>query len=514
MVPITLGILGFAAALGLGIMNGKFLPYHFALGGVSAVSLIGGLAWLRDVAWRDWLVSATYSFFFVLSVALLYLISANRDWRLDLTRDGVHTLSAQTISFLRSMPPDKRVVVQIFAPLKEHPEMARFLDTYRREAIALDFEVLDPDQIVEVQQQRADASVEEGSFFVTVLDRAGEITGRAEGKLRAGENMREHKLTNAIIRAAVDEQRAVYFTIGHGERPMEKGPESLSVLGSAIEQGIGPVRPLRLMQGEIPEDAAAIVIAGASIDFFDFELQLLEQYLEAGGKMFVMLDPVVRKGSSIANLVRFLEKYGVFALEEIIVDPLMVTETNSNFTPLVRWSDHPIALATGRESFLVLNARPITGIPRPADKLTVEAVLGTTDQTWSEPVSDIRSTRRSIPPEDREEIGIRYVAVAAEKPTPEGAHGQLMRLVVIGDSDCFVDRFIEQNEVPGIFAMQSLNWLRERRDLLQVPPRMLRTTPIHLSKTGLYGIIGVYLLLGLAVLGGGCAWTLARRRSR
>lgn len=515
MVPVVLGFVGLVAALALGITFGRFLTWHFLLAGLSLVSLIGGLAWLRDVNWRQLLASGVYSLFFVLCVIFVYLISANRQFRLDLTSNRVHTLSAQTLSFLQNIPSGQRIVIEIFAPTQEHEELERFLETYAREASAIEYQIYNPDQAMQILQQRGDVSVEDGTFFITSLDPAGNILQRTQGTMRAGENVREHILTNALVRAALEENKFVYFTVGHGERELTEGDKNFHLLSQLIAESALPVKQLRLMEGQLPDDAAAIVIAGPSIDFFPFEISVLENYLNEGGKLLVFIDPIIRPGSSLQNLEQLLAREtGITPLNRIIVDPIAVSQSNSNFTPLVQWSDHPIALATPRTPFLLLEARPLSGEPRPDEGLNVEAILGTTNQAWSEPAEDIRSVRRAVPPADPAEKGVQLLGLAAEQPTPRGRYGKAMKVVVLGDSDALTDQYLIQNETPAVFAIQSLNWLRERADLLKIPPRMLQSTPVSLTSTRLYGIGGFFLLVGLGVLLGGTAWTLARRRTR
>ncbi len=515
LVPVVLGFGGLIAALALGIIHGQFLPWHFALGGLALISLIGGLAWLRDVNWRQTLISAAYSVFFVLCVALVYLISANREAKFDLTSNRVHTLSQQTLSFLENLPAGQSLIVQIFAPREEHEELKRFLQSYSREAPEIQFSIYDPDQAAQVLRERSDVSVEDGTFFVTSMAEDGTILQRSVGQLRAGQNVREHLLTNALVRAVLQEHKAIYFTVGHGERALTEGDKSLHVLTELIKEATLPVRQVRLMEGQLPDDAAAIVIAGPTTDFFPFEISLLENYLLQGGKLLVLMDPLLRPGASMKELEGLLTKTaGITPINDIIVDPIAVSQSNSNFTPLVQWSDHPIALATPRTPFLLLEARPLAGTPQKDIDLVVEAILGTTDQVWTEPAGDIRSIRRISPPDDPAERGVRFVALAAERPTPQGRYGNAMKVVVLGDTDALTDRYLIQNETAGVFVIQSLNWLRERADLLKIPPRMLRSTPVSLTSTHLYAVGGLFLLIGLAVLLGGTAWTLARRRTR
>jgi hypothetical protein len=111
-----------------------------------------------------------------------------------------------------------------------------------------------------------------------------------------------------------------------------------------------------------------------------------------------------------------------------------------------------------------------------------------------------------------DDVGNQILAVSITRDTPGGRWGQRMKMVVIGDSDAFTDRQLATNGDAGAFFLQSVNWLREREDLLQVPPRFLTATPITLTTTTAWTMLGSYLLIGLLITIGGTGFAMARRR--
>ena len=110
-----------------------------------------------------------------------------------------------------------------------------------------------------------------------------------------------------------DQHKKVYFTQNHGET-------ADIALNSAFVSAGYYVEVINLRKQDVPEDAALVVISNPTTDFeksaeeskVDAELDRLESYLEKGGNLYVVLDPLVKK---LPNLEEFLLGKG-FALAE------------------------------------------------------------------------------------------------------------------------------------------------------------------------------------------------------
>jgi hypothetical protein len=514
LVPVVLGFLALLAAVGMGALHGSFLTIHFVMGGAAVATMVGGLFWLNDTAWREMLGTAVYTLFFVTSLVLLYLISANRQGRLDLTRDKLHTLSPQTEAVLRQIPPGHRVVVQVFAPIAEHQSLGRLLDNCRRASGQFAFEIYDPTRDLEAVMQ-AGPGVRDGRLYAIHLDSGGQVVARdARDEFRAKNSLRESVLTNLVAGVLRDQQKAYYMVTGHGERKLDGTPESFSVLAGLVAAGSFPVKPLRLAEGRLPEDMAGLIIAGPQTDLSEFEHELLVDYLAEGGDLLLFLDPVAAGATPLPLLESVAAEFGIEALNNMVVDPIALNAVGYTFTPQANITNHPIGMGTNGVPFNLIQARPLVQSEKPRPGVRLEGLLTTHDRCWSEPMEALRSLRRPTPPLDGDEIASQTLAAAAELDTPGGRWGSTMRLVVVGDSDAFTDQHIERNGDAALFIVQSLNWMRGEQDMLRVPPRMLSFTPINLSQTRLWVIGGLYLGLGLLITIGGTAWTIARRRMR
>ncbi len=513
-VPAVLGIVGLVAMLLLAAFAGKFLAWHFGLGGLSLASIAIGLAWQRNPRWRQSMASLVYSIFFVLSVVLVYMISANRYQRLDITRDRVHTLDRQTLNVLRNLPPGDRFRIQVFAPLAEHAGLARFLDSYRHESAQIEYDTFDPARDID-QVAAAGTRVEKGFLAILRVDAEGNTIRKETGTLDYAGMNRESQLTNALARTIQSDQQVIYFVTGHGERPLDNTENSLTKVAQLVASSTVPILPRRLGEGTIPANASAIVIAGPTRDLFDWERDLLEGYLNEGGKLFILLDPVLRRDSQFGNMEGLLASMGLELPNRLIVDPTVVSSSNSSFTPLVTYTTHPIGESAAKSMFLLNEARPIKSLPNDvAPEFLLEAILITGQNTWSESFEELRSVRSPVPPSDPKAIEPLIAAVSAKRSTKGGRFGNEARAVVIGDSDAFLDVHFGQNPGGAAFFASSLAWLRESQTVVYIPPKTLSTTPVLLTNRQFYMLFGGFAALGLLITLGGTALTLRRRWRR
>ena len=67
-----------------------------------------------------------------------------------------------------------------------------------------------------------------------------------------------------------------------------------------------------IQQKTVPDDATIVVIAGPTTDFFQPEIEALNDYVAKGGKVMVMLDPLL-KGPAQPLLTQFLADWGIRA---------------------------------------------------------------------------------------------------------------------------------------------------------------------------------------------------------
>ena len=123
----------------------------------------------------------------------------------------------------------------------------------------------------------------------------------------------EGAITSAIDYVISDELPKVYKLEGHGEAELP------AEFQTQIEKGNMELESFSLLNmDEIPEDADALLIYAPESDISSEEATLLEDYLEADGKLLVIAGPT--ESGTLTNLYSVLESYGVEAANGLVVE--------------------------------------------------------------------------------------------------------------------------------------------------------------------------------------------------
>ncbi len=123
----------------------------------------------------------------------------------------------------------------------------------------------------------------------------------------------EGAITSAIDYVVSDDLPQLYLLQGHGEAAL---PSTFS--DQITKENIEVVDLSLLMVDEIPEDADAIMIYAPESDISEEEADMLSEYVENGGKLFVMAGPV--EDAELTNLNSILKDYQVTVEEGIVVE--------------------------------------------------------------------------------------------------------------------------------------------------------------------------------------------------
>jgi len=276
-----------------------------------------------------------------------------------------------------------------------------------------------------------------------------------------------------------------------------------------LEERAYPCDTLNLLErGVVPEDAALLVIAGPRQDLFEIETEILRDYMAEGGKLLVLLDPILKRGARTPNLLALLREYGVETPPNSIVADLVSAQTPLGASaPVVReFGRHQIVEGMPGGVFFLAEARPIRAAAPAPEGLTVTELLKTGPSCWVEDVDTLLDRGKFDPPSGGGAVEPLAVAVSGGKPGPRGEP----RLVVVGDSDTFTEAAI--GNYTATFFLQSVNWLAQKEDLLAIPPKVITETPITLTTTRFWMLVFSLGLMVLIVLFGGLGYTVLRRK--
>lgn len=463
----------------------------------------------NDKRKRKWVYGFNTIFSSIVFLAILVvviLIAERNPWRVDLTESQSFSLSEQTGNILKGI--DRPLAIKCFystaAPdqMQGKDKTKDLLDTYRYHSRNISYEFIDPDLQPEVAR-RYDVKTY-GTLVIEGYD-----------KKQVVQTPSEENITSAILKLSRKEQKKIYFLTGHGENSFT-GPEreSYSAARTALEKNYYQVAEFNLLQQpDVPADAAAVVVAGPRKPIPDREREVLKAYLERGGKLFVMVDPLTATG-----LEDFLKGFGVQVGNDVVVDKLSRLFGASEQVPVViEYGRHKIASNFNLPTFFP-DARSVVPAKEPGEGVQVQTLASTSPNAWAERNIEMLKGGEAAFDEAADMPGpvplVVVVDVSSRKKdqAPDAPRDGV--LVVAGDSDFASNPYFGLYG-NGDFFLNTINYLADEADLITAKPRRDPSSPVLLTRGQASAMFWIVLVLvPLAVLVSGALVYRARRSQR
>jgi ABC-type uncharacterized transport system involved in gliding motility auxiliary subunit len=458
--------------------------------------------------------------FFVGILTLLALIAERHPWRMDMTESGAYTLSEQTRNILHTLEQSIDIKAFYATAAPEQTKARDLLETYRYASEKIKYAFIDPDRQPEMARR-----YEIRSYGTLVVE--------GYGRKQTIQNADEESLTNAILKLSRDEQKKIYFLLGHGEHSLEKSDkEGYSAAREALEKENYAVAGLSLLQqAQVPTDAAAVIVAGPQKALFPQELESLKTYLERGGKLMVLLDPY-RDG----ELKPFLRGYGVELGEDVIVDKLSRVFGGDYLMPVVmQYGPHRITENFEPATFYP-EARSVSPAKEPPPGVQVETLASTSENAWAEKNLDMIERGEASYDEPEDTPGPISVIVLAEiqrDPTKLSQSAEVSNkngrepatddnetaanpafMIVAGDSDFAANTYFGLSGNGDLF-LNMVNFLAEEKNLITIKPRAKSQQSMLMTQTQSWvAFLVVLVIMPLLVLFSGLAVYRVRRSQR
>ena len=514
LIPLGVGVLSALVWLGRVIVAGRGRAdlEGRAMGGINAV---------------------VSSVVFLGICIVLYAFAQSLDLSWDLTEEGRRELSPLTVQVLQTMTKEVNIKALFLSIDDELVNIARektlrFLDECRKYTDLVKVEVLDP-QIDRVRL------VEMG---VTHVNTQGTVIIRAGTKQRVitlsggSPRLEERDFTNAIINVLRNAEPKVYFLTGHEERKIDdespnKGASALANLlkGESYQTAtlsISVVNPV------VPLDCDVLVIHDPRRDLHAQEIRGLQDYMDRGGRLFIMFEPWTRVTpgtSNRENLRPWLEeRYGIVVGSDVVVtdapdEPWMISLDADNEPFLDEESgfmeyngayliEHPIT-AKFDQKMLLQTVRSVTPSAELRKGIHTSKLLRTIPGAWAE--SDIEAlfqTRKGT--QEADELGGPVgigVAVTINQTAEGGEEAEEGRMIVVGDADYAANSYLVESGGGHLnFVLNTIAWLTESEDLIAIRPTGIQEPPLILSQfderavTWLSTLFTVQLVAGAGLL--------------
>jgi hypothetical protein len=316
-------------------------------------------------------------------------------------------------------------------------------------------------------------------------------------------------------------KKSVYLLTGHQEAsPGDRQQFGLSALKLALDNATFMTKDLNLAATgaklEVPEDAAAVVVAGPRLDIVGAELDAFTRYLGRGGRVFVALDP----RQNTPGLRAWLGKGGVVMGDDIVVElsqynQLMGLGAESALVQSFD-SGHPatkdLATQGGMAVFMLARTASLGKLPEGATG-TVLAKSLPSAYAW-------RGTGNRPPakPGPGDIKGPLDLMVAVESPVKafggEAGSGKLARLVVVGNSGALGNAWMANPSTANqALFLNCLRWLADEEKRISLPPKPKENNPIVLDAARASLIRWTMFFMLLGTLGAGMLVSRARKQA-
>lgn len=450
---------------------------------------------------------------FLAAVGLAAWLSTRYIYEADWTAGNRNTLSEASRKLLATIDGP----VQITSYAREDGGLRKgiedFIARYRREKPDITLTFVNPDTVPERLRELG-------------ITMDGELVIEYQGRREKLQDFSEQALTNALQRIARDKVRWIAFLEGHGERAAHgEANHDLGAFVRELEARGFNVQSLNLARTPaVPDNVAALVIAGPQVPLLPGEVELIRQFVERGGNLLWLADP-----DGLYGLEPLAEMLGVRFLPGVVVDP-NVRSIGIQDAAMVLVAEYRDAQAITRDFSTITLFPWAAGLEVEAPEGWIaESFLTTLPKTWSES-GDLAGPIQFDPDSDDRtgplDIGIaltRQVAAdgAAElvrtADTEDAAADQhqpprQQRVVVIGDGDFLSNTYLGNGGNLQL-GLNIMNWLSHDDQFIDVPAKTAPDLQLHLSRLAT-AVIGLGFLFGLpvALLGTGLTIWFRRRR--
>ncbi|MBE9029672.1 Gldg family protein [filamentous cyanobacterium LEGE 11480] len=438
-------------------------------------------------------------------LGLINFVAVRNVYRADITETQQFSLAPETKQVLKGL---KSPVKMYLFTRDADPNDRILLDRLTGQTKQFSFEYVDPQTNPTLAQRfKLKNDLVNKDVF---LERFSHFENRPITQLVQSINpevrLSESKIVNSLIRVTSDRRPKIYFLQGHGEKSLKPGKQSISAAVKGLTDRNFQVEPLSLAQtGEVPTDAAVIVVAGPQQPLFEPEIKLLTEYQRQGGNLLVLLDPRTETG-----IDPLLKQWGIVLDNRLAIDASGIGKQLNlgPAAPIVQtYSDHPITRSFSNSISFYPYARPLEILEVP--NVRPNPIVITNDKSWADADPDAKPVRFG----EGDRMGPLPIGVALSRvvlptatPSPTTANAQPSpspspspsptpvspsqeaRMVVFGNTGFAMDGYFNQ-AINGDVLLNSISWLsQDDAQPLSVRPRSVKNRRIIPSQELVLGL--------------------------
>ncbi|MCL6752098.1 Gldg family protein [Nostoc sp. CCCryo 231-06] len=445
-------------------------------------------------------------------LGLINFLGTRYHLRTDLTETQLFTLAPQSRELVRVLP--QPVKVWVF-DVNQNPQDRELLENYQRQSSKFKYEYIDP------QARPGLAEKFDVKNYGEVYLESGDKRQLVQ-TVNENERLSEIRLTSRLQQLTNSTTAKVYLLQGHGERQISPAKGAISQAVQGLGDKNFTTSPLNLGEtSKVPEDAAVVIVAGPKRGLFEGEVKALQEYLNRGGNLLLMIDP-----NTDPKLNSLLQGWGVRLDNRLAVNVSGGSVVGLGpATPLVtEYGQHPITKDFDNGNSFYPIARPLEITSVPGVEATPLLRTKPYPNSWAE--SDLQSEKLEFN-EGKDLKGPLTLGVAFTRkqppksastpqaaptpsplpspttqsktsptpstspapsappptPTPSSQTATESRLVVLGNSEFATDGLFQQ-QLNGDVFLNSVTWLSQQdQQPLSIRPKEPKNRRITLTTT-------------------------------
>ena len=445
----------------------------------------------------------------IVLILLINLIISEFDLKIDLSNNKLYTLTDETKEYIKSMEDDITIYYLVEAG-NEAPIFQKIAEKFDSLSDKITLVQKDPVQYPTFAQQYVDNEVTVGSFLV-VNNRTGkakyvdynemlvqEFSYQSFQYYTVGVDV-EGKLISAIQYVTNPDFPVVYYTVGHEEYEIgELFKDTLDRMNIEIQS----LQTLTLEK--MPDDCDVLIINSPKIDFSDSEIDMIKQYMAAGGKAVIVMD---YQAQDFVNLNSLINYYGMQIEKGIICEA-----DADRYVPLYpryivpEVLEHDITNTLSKSNRIVVTPKSsgITLLDNVRSSLTIEPLLKTSDSAYSK----VDLNPQTLLKEDGDIDGPFYIGVVSS----DTYEGVTSKLVVYTSEMIFDDNMI--SDFGNFYLLVgTISNLVGEMDTISVRARYLYPQFLNITqKAAMIWAAAIVIVLPVIILASGIVIVVRRRK--
>ena len=424
----------------------------------------------------------TLAFFII--VALLNFLFFRNFQRFDVTYTRFFSLAPQTVQILENLDVEIRANAFLVDDDFRRQQVEDILNEFSRNSPNFSYRFVDP------ELNRSVALTYNVTQFPAIV-----IENMEVGTFQAAFPASEQQLLTSVLVVTGVETKKVYILTGHKERSSTRDiatgliePLGFDLALEGLLRDNYSVQALNLMQlSHVPDDAAALVIAGPTQELDKQEYNALDDYLSSGGRLIIMLDP-----NSPQSFRDLISEWGIKTYTDTLADAGS-SVAGHVLTPLMQRANGQF-ISTELSGLGITSQIDVVFFPgATAIGSTVLAedippqtrfvpLAMTTQASWLETNVDNPRPDPELDLPGPFPVSSALEACAKIEAIPVRCQNNmpLTKIVAFGDSDFISNEFYTSRDNSDLF-LNSVNFLTDDYDLISIRPKVFPVRELVLT---------------------------------